>query len=201
MNIKTNKDKLQAKDFINIGIYSALLIVMYFFASFTNLAAVTYMLYSPITAILGAIPFMMAMVKVPKKGALILFSIVPILFFLVIAGFEGVVIASFIALFSLIGDFILGKSRTDFMRLSLTYVIFSSWNAIGGQFRLFLFTDSYLEWATGLGLSESYIAFLRQYATLWMWGIIILSSVIAAVIGMVISRHLFSKHFKKAGVI
>lgn len=52
------ENKLQAKDYINIGIFSAVLMVMYLIASVTNLMPAPYLFYSPMTAFLGAIPYM-----------------------------------------------------------------------------------------------------------------------------------------------
>ena len=55
MNSK-NSNKLQIKDYINIGIFSAILMVLYLVAAMTNVTPITYLIYSPATAFVGAIP-------------------------------------------------------------------------------------------------------------------------------------------------
>ncbi|MGL6201893.1 MAG: MptD family putative ECF transporter S component [Lachnospiraceae bacterium] len=195
------QNKLQAKDYINIGIFSAILMVMYLIASVTNLMPASYLFYSPATAFLGAIPYMIIMAKVPKRGAVILFSIVPLLYFLLLAGVEGVIVAAFIVVFSVFAEIILGNDRTSFKRLLISYLIYSCWNAVGGQFRLFVFTDSYLEYAESIGLAAPYVDYLRSHATTISWILIIAGSLLAALLGVLFSRAIFKKHLKKAGVV
>lgn len=195
------QNKLQAKDYINIGIFSAILMVMYLIASVTNLMPASYLFYSPATAFLGAIPYMIITAKVPKKGAVILFSIVPLLYFLLLAGVEGMIVAAFILVFSVCADLILGNDRTSFKRLLISYLVYSCWNAVGGQFRLFVFTDSYLEYAEAIGLAESYVDYLRSHATTLSWVLIIAGSLFAALLGVLFSRAIFKKHLKKAGIV
>lgn len=79
--------------------------------------------------------------------------------------------------------------------------MFAMWNAIGGQFRLFATTESYLEYAKNLGLSEVYIDFLRSQANYFTWAIVIVGSIVAAVVGIYLSRLIFKKHLIKAGIL
>lgn len=201
MNVKNDKNKLQARDYINIGIFSAILMVLYLIAAMTNLTPATYMVYSPATALLGAIPFMFIATKVPKRGTILLFAVVPFLYFLLLAGTEGMIVALFVVLFAIIAEIILGNDRKNFKRLLVSYMCFSCWNAVGGQFRLFVFTDAYLDFAKKSGLNETYIEYLRAHATFANWAIVIVASIICAVIGVFVSRLIFKKHLSKAGIL
>lgn len=67
MNSK-NSNKLQIKDYINIGIFSAILMVLYLVAAMTNVTPITYLIYSPATAFVGAIPYLFITTKIPKRG-------------------------------------------------------------------------------------------------------------------------------------
>lgn len=199
--MKNKQNKLVAKDFINIGIFSAICLVLYLIAALTNMMPASYLFYSPATAFVGAIPFMIVTAKVPKKGAVILFAVVPFLYFLLLAGFEGMIVAAFMAVLAVISDLVLGNDRTNFKKLLISYMIFSCWNAIGGQFRLFVFTDTYLEFAESLGLAAPYIEYLRSHATPMTWVLIIVGSLAAAAIGVFVSRAIFKKHLQKAGIV
>ena len=48
-----NSNKLQVKDYINIGIFSAILMVLYLIAAMTNITPITYLIYSPATITLA----------------------------------------------------------------------------------------------------------------------------------------------------
>ena len=202
MNTKReNADKLQVKDYINIGIFSAILMVLYLAASMTNLTPVTYLIYSPATAFVGAIPFLFITTKIPKKGTVLLFSVVPFLYFILLAGVEGMIVAAFLAVFAIIAELILRNDRKNFKKITLAYIVLAMWNAIGGQFRLFVTTDSYLEYAKNLGLSEIYIEYLRTHVNYLTWVIVIVGSILAALVGIYLSRLIFKKHLSKAGIL
>ena len=111
------------------------------------------------------------------------------------------IVAAFFVVFAIIAELILGNDRKNFKRITVSYIVFAMWNAIGGQFRLFATTDSYLEYAKNLGLSEVYIDFLRSQANYFTWAIVILGSVVTAVIGIYLSRLIFKKHLTKAGIL
>lgn len=200
MNSK-NSNKLQIKDYINIGIFSAILVVLYLVAAMTNVTPITYLIYSPATAFVGAIPYLSITTKIPKKGTVLLFAVVPFLYFLLLAGTEGMIVAAFFAVFAILAELILGNDRKNFKRITISYIVFAMWNAIGGQFRLFATTESYLEYAKNLGLSEVYIDFLRSQANYFTWAIVIVGSIVAAVVGIYLSRLIFKKHLIKAGIL
>lgn len=200
MNSK-NSNKLQIKDYINIGIFSAILMVLYLVAAMTNVTPITYLIYSPATAFVGAIPYLFITMKIPKKGTVLLFAVVPFLYFLLLAGTEGMIVAAFFAVFAILAELILGNDRKNFKRITISYIVFAMWNAIGGQFRLFATTESYLEYAKNLGLSEVYIDFLRSQANYFTWAIVIVGSIVATVVGIYLSRLIFKKHLIKAGIL
>lgn len=200
MNSK-NSNKLQIKDYINIGIFSAILMVLYLVAAMTNVTPITYLIYSPATAFVGAIPYLLITSKIPKKGTVLLFAVVPFLYFLLLAGTEGMIVAAFFVVFAILAELILGNDRKNFKRITISYIVFAMWNAIGGQFRLFATTESYLEYAKNLGLSEVYIDFLRSQANYFTWAIVIVGSIVAAVVGIYLSRLIFKKHLIKAGIL
>ena len=59
-------NKLQGKDLITIGIYTALYIVAIFVASVANVTPLTFMFYPAISSLLGAVFFVMLATKVQK---------------------------------------------------------------------------------------------------------------------------------------
>ena len=57
--LQTMNNKLQGKDLITIGIYTALYIVAIFVASVANVTPLTFMFYPAISSLLGAVFFIM----------------------------------------------------------------------------------------------------------------------------------------------
>ena len=174
---------------------------LYLVAAMTNVTPITYLIYSPATAFVGAIPYLFITSKIPKKGTVLLFAVVPFLYFLLLAGTEGMIVAAFFVVFAILAELILGNDRKNFKRITISYIVFAMWNAIGGHFRLFATTESYLEYAKNLGLSEVYIDFLRSQANYFTWAIVIVGSIVAAVVGIYLSRLIFKKHLIKAGIL
>lgn len=116
MNSK-NSNKLQIRDYISIGIFSAILMVLYLVAAMTNVTPITYLIYSPATAFVGAIPYLFITTKIPKKGTVLLFAVVPFLYFLLLAGTEGMIVAAFFVVFAILAELILGNDRKNFKGL------------------------------------------------------------------------------------
>lgn len=77
-------NKLQGKDLITIGIYTALYIVAIFVASVANVTPLTFMFYPAISSLLGAVFFIMLATKVQKFGAVIIWGVIVGLLFLVL---------------------------------------------------------------------------------------------------------------------
>lgn len=77
-------NKLQGKDLITIGIYTALYIVAIFVASVANVTPLTFMFYPAISSLLGAVFFIMLATKVQKFGAVIIWGVIVGLLYLVL---------------------------------------------------------------------------------------------------------------------
>ena len=74
--LQTMNNKLQGKDLITIGIYTALYIVAIFVASVANVTPLTFMFYPAISSLLGAVFFVMLATKVQKFGAVIIWGVI-----------------------------------------------------------------------------------------------------------------------------
>lgn len=195
-----NNQKLMAKDFITLGIFSAISSVLMFICAITNMTPHTYLLYPVLYALVNGVIFILIMTKVPKKGAVVIFGIVPAIC-LAATGVEGMIVALSFIICAIVADLVIGKNRLNFKKILLGYLIYSCNLSIGGQFRLFVFTDDYLEWASKGGLNETYVESMRKIATFGNWAICIIATLVAALIGAYIGKALLKKHLERAGIV
>ena len=106
-------NKLQGKDLITIGIYTALYIVAIFVASVANVTPLTFMFYPAISSLMGAVFFIMLATKVQKFGAVIIWGVIVGLLYLVL----GMALTlPFFVVASIIAQFILSKGGYKSMK-------------------------------------------------------------------------------------
>lgn len=157
-----NNKKMNGKDLITTGIYTALYIVTLFVASVANVTPLTFMFYPAIASFLGAVFFIMLATKVQKMGAIIIWGIIVGLLYMVLG--MGMTLP-FAVIGSIIAQIIITKTNyTNYKLTTLAYIIVSVF-FIGGYAQLFLTTESYLAESAKRGLSPEFINGLAEYAT------------------------------------
>lgn len=192
--------KLNSKDYITLGIYSAISFVIMLVAGITNLSPYTYLFYPITDALLNGVIYLYIVTKIPKKGAILILNVVPVLY-LAFTGVQGLLSAGSILLFAILAELILGNHRTKRKKIELSYVVFCGWASIGGEFRFFLLPDGYFKEALKSGLDPAYVNALKGFSD-WKWWVgTILVTVLAAYGGMKIGETVVKKHLKKAGVV
>lgn len=192
-------EKLTVKDIITCGIFSTISLIALFIAIIANLTPYTMIFFAALAAFLGGIPFVLMNVRVPKRGAVIIYSIVPLLYYAV-TGIEGLIVAAALLVFSLLAELVLGRDRNQFRRIMFSYVIYTAYLSVGGSFRIFTNTTAYLTAAAQSGLDGAYIDTLRGLISYPVWGISIAVTALLAAAGSALGYKLLKKHFMKAGV-
>lgn len=193
-------NRLNVKDFISLGIYNVVFVLIMLIAAVTNLTPYTYLFYPCIGSFLGSFVFLLAVTKVPKKGAIILFPMVMVIY-LFATGVQGMISAVGILIFAVIADLFLGNERKNKKRISIAYIIFTFWMSIGGEFRIFLFPDAYFAEALQSGLNADYVEILRSMTTWGWWVASIITGIIGAVVGICLAEAVMKKHLKRVGIV
>lgn len=193
-------NKLKAKDFITLGIYNVIFVVIMLAAGITNLTPYTYLFYPFTGALLGSFIFLLAVIKVPKRGSVLLMSLVMIIY-LFATGVQGMISAVSILVFAVIAEIILGNERKSSKRITAAYIVYTCWMSVGGEFRMFVFPDSYFSEALQSGLDASYVEILRGMATWGWWAVSIAAGLAGAFLGMLLAKALMKKHLKRAGIV
>ena len=174
-------NKLQAKDLINLGLFT----VLYFVIGCCVAIPVGFVpIFLPILgalwSLITGIPFMLFLTRVKKFGMVTIMGILSgLLMGLTGMGFWGVPMG---VIFGLIG-----------------YAVFSLW-MVGTYIPMyFMVEDSWASFAASFG--EEYAD--RVMAVMPMWSIILVIAgiFIFAILGGLLGKALLKKHFAKAGIV
>ena len=191
-------NKLQAKDLINVGIFTAIYFVLYF--------AVMMIAYIPIlTLVLGflcpvvcGIPAMLFFTKVKKFGMVTLMGIILGLIMMVMGSGVFVLIAG--ALCGALGDCILKAGNYISWKFTLIgYGVFSVCT-MGYYSRLFFTRDTYLA-SLAAGYGQEFADTLSAYTPNWMYLVLTISCFVGGVLGALLGKSVLKKHFVKAGIV
>lgn len=197
-----NKSKIEVKDLISIGVYTALYFMM---VTVSNLLVVflipgfSFAFIPVVSALLCGTIYMLMAAKVPKFGAITIMGSFVGVFQLINGHFPASI---FIAMaFSLAADIIasIGNYRKD-TNLLVSYIVFS-FSTVGPAVPLLLFPNMYVNQLVEQGRDAAYIenAFASiSENTLW---ILIISIAVGAALGGLFGHKMMHKHFRKAGIV
>lgn len=194
-----NSNKLQGKDLINIGIYTAVYFVVCCVIAFTGYIPIFLPLLTVLIPVVCGVPFMLYITKIKKFGmATISGLIIGIGMFITGMGyfsiFTGLIAGLFTDLILKSGGY---KSKN---KTILANAIFNLW-LVGNYLPFYITRKSYL---ASMDASGNYAAgYTKEVASLlpyWMLPVLIIACLVFGYIGGVIGNKLLKKHFKKAGI-
>ena len=196
-----NSNKLKAKDLITTAIFTVVTILIFFAGSMTfGMIPLLYPFLVAFVSIPGGIVWAYLRVKVPKRFAIIIQSVVITLVF----WFTG--IGPFMALGFLVGGALaeiiagIGKYK-NYMLNSVAYAAQAFCIHIGAFLVAIVARDYYYDFCTTGGMSAEWT---NTFLDFMSWPVLLASGVLAiigAVIGMVLGKVLLKKHFVKAGMV
>ena len=196
MSKQESINKLNGRDFINIGIYAAIYFVIVMVLAMTGLIPIFLILLSSMIGIIGGIPFMLFLTKVKKPGMILIMStVMGILMF--VTGMTWMPIP-FSIVTGLIAEFIYFSGKYRSMRSAvLTTGIFPLW-ACGNYLPLFLQRKQYFASRTNYG--QKYADAVMSYTPNWMFLILLVTTFVCGIIGGFIGKALLKKHFERSGI-
>lgn len=191
-------NKLSVKDLITVGIFTVIYLVVFF---------VTFMIgYIPffipflgfICPIVCGIPFILYVMKIDKFGMVTLTGTILGIAFTVMG--SGLIMVPFGIIFGLIGDFIMkSNGYKAWKSIAWGYAIFSLW-MMGFVVRMFIARDQYFK-EVAQSYGQDYVNVLKSITPLWTLPVMFILTVIGGLIGAWLGKKMFSKHFKKAGLV
>jgi len=195
-----NSKKLAAKDFITVGIFTAILIVVEFLCGLLGYIhpyiVASYVVMIPLV---GAIPMMLFYTKVEKFGMITIMSVlIAIIMFVLGMGYLG---APLIIAAGVIADLIAKSGNyKSFKKTILSNGVFSLW-ICANYFPVIVTADSYRKDLIEEGYSTEYCDNLFGAINGKTIAILLVLCFVFGCIGAVIGKKAVKKHFEKAGIV
>ena len=191
--------KIQAKDLINVGIFTAIMFVVCMAVAMLGYIPIFIPLLTVLVPIIGGIPFMLFLTKVKKFG---LVTIMATLCGIImgIMGMGGIFALATGPIFGLLADFVLKSGEYRSAKKSvLGYGIFSMW-LIGNYLPIVLTRDNYYEMLLS-GYGQEYADTLMRYIPDWSLIVLLAACFVSGIIGALLGKALLKKHFVRAGIV
>jgi energy-coupling factor transport system substrate-specific component len=189
-------EKLQGKDLINIGIYSAIYFVVVFAIAMLGYIPVFMVLICALVPIFAGIPFMLFLTKVKKFGMIWIMSLLMgLLMLLTGMGYYSLIVG---AVTGLLAELIYksGNYRSTGKAI-LTSGVFSIW-VWGNYLPFFLDIEKYF--STRQEYGQEYIDTMTRLMPAWMCPALFAAAFAGGITGGVIGKSLLKKHFIRAGI-
>ena len=191
-------NRLQGKDFISIGISTAIYFVVNFIVSLLGFIPIFIPLTAVLVPLIGGIPMMLYFTKIKKFGMLTITGLlIGVLMLLTGMGYWCIITC---VVFALITEFILKGSGYKSAKMEiLAHGVFSIWT-IGAFIPIIFFRDSYYANLVELGRTD-YADALMSFMPDWILPILIVGAFVAGIVGGIIGRKIFKKHFERAEIM
>ncbi|MDD4844421.1 MAG: MptD family putative ECF transporter S component [Anaerotignum sp.] len=191
--------KLNVKDLITTGIFSALLFLALLIGGIPfgiNPVTTFYMPFG--SALLGGPILLLLIAKVRKRGAVMIAGILSGIIFIAIGMHWAIGLGC--ALGGIIGDFIAGIGKFKNMKLNTLAYVLVSLGSTGTFICYFADPQSWNTYMLNGKTSEGYIQTMSANAQGWMLPVILIGTVLIACFSGFVGTKLLKKQFEKAGI-
>lgn len=191
-------NRINAKDLINIGIFTVLYAVIVLGVAMLGFIPVLVPLMSVLCPLAGGIPFMLFLTRVKKFGML---TIMGLLMGIVMTiggtNFTGPVVG---ALFGFLADWVLRSGGYASAKKSiLCYAVFTC--MIANMFLPIIFNrDGYVATLINNGYGQEYADTLVALMPTWLFPVLLACCFVCGLLGGIIGRKVLKKHFARAGI-
>lgn len=189
--------KLEGKDLINIGIFSAIYFTIVFICAILGMVPIFVLLIGVIAPLLAGAPIMLFLTRANKHGMIFIMSVIMgLLMILTGMGYYPLLVS---IITGAIAEFIfkVDKKKTS-QNMIFTYAVFSLW-CYGNYVLMFINKEAYF--ASRASFGEDYISTLSLITPMWLLFALIPIVFISGIVGGIIGKALMIKHFAKAGIV
>lgn len=192
-------NKIQAKDLINLGLFT----VLYFVLGCCVAIPIGFVpIFLPVLGalwtLITGIPFMLFAVRAKKFGMVTIMAVLSgLLMGFTGMGFWGVLTG---AVFGLLEDLIMKSgSYASVKKTLLGYGVFSLW-MVGTYIPMYFMAEqARADFAAGFG--EEYADKVMAVMPMWSFILVIAGIFLCALLGGLIGKAILKKHFVKAGIV
>ena len=151
-------------------------------------------------ALFTGIPYLMMCAKVQKVGSVLLMGLITGLIYYVTGQFTVVILVSFVLACGLAE---ITRVITHYRSMAgnlVSFVLFSV-GMVGSPLPIWLMREDFLRQITEQGMPADYVNTLAALSSNGMLIVLFLAPVVGAIIGGILARAMFRKHFEKAGLV
>ena len=190
---------LMGRDLITTGIFLALyFILMMIPMVLSGIHPMIWVLFPGFAGILCAIPFMLLCARVQKPFCVFIMGVVICLLFAMTGYFTLAIIM--VLCTAAIAELIRWRtSYTSYLGNAVAYVIFA-YGMTCSPLPIWLYNDSFMAQISAQGMSAEYVAACSQVSDPMYMVICLVFTAVGGIIGVVLTRALFKKHFAKVGL-
>lgn len=194
------ENKLQVKDLIMIGVFSALYFVLNMVGGMPFAMNPILTFYQPMgSAFLSGIIFMFLIAKAPKRGTITILAVIMCILRFATGMHWAMGVGTLIA--GIIAEIIAGsKSYKNKKMNMLSFGIFALGD-IGTFLVYFINPESWSNAMIKKGTDISYIESMNAAAANWMIYVIVIGTFLVALLSAWIGMKLLKKQFEKAGIV
>lgn len=195
-----NEKKLNIKDLINVGLFTAVYFVIFLISTATSYVPIMIFAFSILSAFLAGIPMVLFFTRVKKFGMVtIMCALLAVIIFIMGYGPIG---AGITLLCGVLTDLILKiGSWQSWKSILAAYIVFSLW-AVGTLIPIVIMGDAYFEGFRD-AMGDAYVNDALQVmhaVSGWLIPAVGALTAVAAVAGAFLGRAVLKKHFKRAGI-
>lgn len=198
----SKKKKIQIKDLVTIGVYTALYFIMVAISALLVIFIIpgySYVFIPVISALLSGTIFMLMVAKVPRFGAITIMGSIMGIFFFIMGRFPGALFICIVIAFIADGIAYLMRYKNK-KGLLLSYLIFS-FSTIGPVIPMFIFPTVYINQLIEVGHDVTYIEGVFNNISQNTLSVLIGGIIVAAIVGGLFGQKMMNKHFEKAGIV
>lgn len=193
-----SNNKLTVKDLINVGVFTALYLVLFFVSSFLGYVPIFMVGLPVVCAIVVGIPFMLFLSKTHTFGMVTIMSVILGLFMLLLGRPWPVLLIAIAA--GACADLVMMAGKYKSVKLSIVSSgVFSLW-MVGMLLPMFFgYREPYFE-SLRDGYGDTFVDTLYRLTPDWMFFVLIALSFVGGIVGGLLGAAVLKKHFKKAGM-
>lgn len=190
-------EKLNGKDLINVGIFSAIYFVIVFITAMLGMVPILYPMLTVICPLVGGVVYMLFLTRVKKFGMIWIMSILMGILML-LSGMSWYALA--IGVFSVLIAALIFKSGNyaGAVKGVVSHAVFSLW-IFGNYLIFYLNHETYMETREEM-IGKEYVDKLNSILPMWSWVILLAATLIFELIGGLIGNVMLKKHLSKAGI-
>lgn len=195
-----NSTKLNGKDLMNVGIFTAVYFVLNLLVAFAlGLIPVVSTLIPFVSSLVLGVPMMLYFIKIKKFGMILITCIVYGVF-LVLAG-VGIYSLIFGTICALIAEFILRSGRYQSADKAILSFAIVSVGANANVLQMLFASAEYIQERAATYGVEYTNMMLRYYEHWWYLPAVFLSALAGGLLGGLLGKAALKKHFSRSGLL